>query len=701
MFFKGDVIFLRILLPAIAGIYTGLHLPASAFVVYFLMAASLFVLAGLLVLHLRYLQDKLYLHRWLPGFISQIFLFLAFCTIAVTHHPLYPDNHFSKCKTEALLVQISSEPRLSNKTIRFEANVEQGLSGDRLVPLCGKMLLVVYSDEGFPSIPDAGSRLMIPAVYKETEPPLNPYEFNYRQYLSDQGICHQSFFYSSQLQLLNTPAKKSINLFALSLRKQMVARFRKYIKDEDASAIASTLILGYKASLSTDVITAYSVTGVMHVLSVSGMHVALVMTMLMYLLRFMGRNGKLRIVQALIIIIIIWFYTLLTGLSPAACRAAVMISFVITGKALNRDSNMFNSIAASAVLLLIYHPYFLKDIGFQLSYLAVAGLVYFYPRIYRLITIGNWPGDKIWGYTSLSLSAQIATFPLSLYYFNQFPLYFLFSNLFIVLPVTLIMYAGIAFLLLPFDPVSEALGWFLSRGILWVNKGLFYIEDLPYSGVHGAKFGLWYYLLIYTGMLFLTIAFQYKRKSFFYGTLAVLFLLTVINSFRSFSQYHRKEILLFNVRKNTAIGFFNGCKANIITNLDEKSKAFSYSVSPFISAQNYSTVKFYPSGQPISHTGLYSDGHFYEFEGRRLLLYDPSFNGKDYTGSITVHYLLINGNPQIRLEKLSRYVKFDLLLISNNNSDYHIRSWLEEARKLRIKYYLLKNSPAVQLSIAP
>lgn len=695
---KGNAIFLNILLPVLAGIEFGLFLPPAHYIYYTLLLLCSLLIMVLLTFHLWYRRYHFYLHRWVPGLFSQVFLFIAFGAIAVGSNPLYRSDHFSKHPAEAFIVRISSEPQRTNKTLRFEAAAEQGFYRNRSFRLTGKMIITAYTGGASYRLQE-GDRLIIPSVYEEIPPPLNPFEFNYKQYLADHGICCQAFLSPDQLQPVKVQKEGSITGFASGLRKQMVRRFTHYIKDKDAAAIASTLILGYKSNLSSDILKAYSGTGVMHVLSVSGMHVALVMVMLTRLLWFMSRHKKLKIVQALLLISAVWFYTLLTGLSAAACRAALMISFLICGKAINRESNAGNCIAASAVLLLLFNPYYLKDTGFQLSYLAVIGLVYLYPKIYHSVTISNWCADKIWSYTALSLSAQVATFPLCLYYFNQFPLYFLAGNLFVVLPVALVMYAGVIFLMIPLKPVSEVLGWFIEKEILLINKGLFSIETLPHAVIHGPKFSLWYYCLIYVSILLLVLWFVYRKRVSLYAAFITVLILTAVNSFQSVYLSYQKKILFCSIAKNTVIGFFDGRTASLISTVKADSKAYSYSVNPIISALNFSDLSFYQPGKALNAGNLYSDGYFYAFCGQRLLLWDRSFNRKTYSCPVSVNYLYLTQNPDINIEQLCRYVKFDLLLIGNDNSAYRIDKWEKQAMRLKARYYVLKNSPALELDV--
>ncbi|RYY06494.1 MAG: ComEC/Rec2 family competence protein, partial [Sphingobacteriaceae bacterium] len=242
----------------------------------------------------------------------------------------------------------------------------------------------------------------------------------------------------------------------------------------------------------------YSKTGTMHVLSVSGMHVALVYIVIDLLLRFLNRKRSGILLKAVISILLIWIYALITGFSPAVCRAAVMITFVICGKTYNRHISMLNILLVSAFMLLLYNPFFITDVGFQLSYLAVFGLIILQPIIENWFDFKHQYVRKLWSLLSISLAAQLITFPISVFYFHQFPVYFLISNLFIVLPSALIMYVGIAFLLFSnIDILAQPLGFLLEKTIVLMNNGLAWIEHIPFGNWNKLWLTVPEYLLLY------------------------------------------------------------------------------------------------------------------------------------------------------------------------------------------------------------
>ncbi|HEY0054747.1 MAG TPA: ComEC family competence protein [Pedobacter sp.] len=322
---KEELVFVRLLLPLVLGIVAAMVLPPASFAVQATFLTSLLLFLGIWFCVVFYSEFKLYLHRGKLGSLVQLFIFFIGMALTLNKNQRDTPTHFSKFQNEALVVSVNSEPKLNGDILRFEGRVERGLIHNSFIPQSGNLLVALkLNDSKHPYL--YGDELLLPALYKEVEPPYNPYEFNYKSFLANRGVFHQVFTDETQIGVL--PTRQS-NIFieqALAFRKNLVMKFNKYISDKEAASVASTLILGYKAELSPQVLSAYSKTGTMHVLSVSGMHVAIVFIILGRLLWFMDRSRNLRIFRAALIISIIWFYALVTGFSPSVCRAAVMLS---------------------------------------------------------------------------------------------------------------------------------------------------------------------------------------------------------------------------------------------------------------------------------------------------------------------------------------------------------------------------------------
>lgn len=698
MVFKGEIPFVRLLIPLALGIIVASNF-AHSFI--YSWGLILFVLIPCLYLILLLVYKKHQIYRWAWGLGLLIYSFLALLSYSLTVHysGKFDAEYFSSLKPEILLVKITNEPKLSAGIYRFETEVPAVYSNHAIRNSTGKMLVAIKVDSLTNKTFQYGDLLLVPSNYKEIEPSYNPSEFDYKSYLKSRQIYFQLFIEAAEVRIIARNIGNPIISYALSLRKRLVEKFIQYIPDSEASSLASTLILGYRADLNKDLIEAYSKTGTMHVLSVSGMHVGIVFLVLSFLLKAMNKNKKLILIRAIIIIGLIWFYSLLTGFSPSVCRSALMLSFVVLGKAIHKNQNTYNLMAISAFFLLLYDPFYLFDVGFQLSYLAVAGLVYFHPLIYNTLYIKNKILDYMWSYSALSLAAQLATFPISLYYFHQFPMYFLLSNLLIVFPVAIIMYAGIVFLIIPFAWINELLGAFLNWLINFTNDILYKIEKLPFSAIDG----LWistFELFLITFLLILFILWHtFQNKSVVWMGLSVVFVLAISFSVKSVQNFTRHELIFYSLRKNTAIAYIYQGKSVVISDIDSLDKLLNYSIKPSISSRGIDKIDFMNFGEQFTNNDYWVGPQCMQFGNFKVFRWKNEFNYLVLSNKIDVDVVLIPNINVLNLQNLKNQVNFKTLIIESNIPDYKLKKWLAEARELDINCLTLKkiNAHIVQL----
>ena len=249
-------------------------------------------------------------------------------------------------------------------------------------------------------------------------------------------------------------------MFALKLRKSFINIFENQGISGRNFAVVTALVLGMDDYLDNDTRKEFSSAGAIHILCVSGLHVGVIYMVLNALLFFLKRNKYARALRSLILLIGIWFYAMLTGLAPAVLRAATMFSFVIIGTGIKRKAGVFNSLTVSAFILLLFNPFLIYNVGFQLSYAAVIAIVAIQPTIYQIWQPKNKIADNIWGITTVSVAAQLGTAPLGLFYFHQFPNYFIITNLIAIPLATLILYAGfLSVILSPLTIVAKCITW--------------------------------------------------------------------------------------------------------------------------------------------------------------------------------------------------------------------------------------------------
>ena len=336
--------------------------------------------------------------------------------------------------------------------------------------------------------PQYGEVWLIAGHPDPSKPPLNPGEFDYARYLEYRQVYHQQYVHPDQYHVLKLDPPNPLVAVSLRAAAQLDTVFRHYIKAKREYAIASALVLGIKDDVDLATKQAYTATGTTHIMAVSGLQVGLLFAAMSWLLgKLFGRLKGFRLWSALLGLGVIWTYAFLTGLSASVLRATVMFTVIIIGRTLRRQDSIFNTLGVAAFALLVWNPFLVADVGFQLSFLAVLSIVYVQPRIARWLDVevyfyarrrpwqprlvqwawrgSGWFLDKVWQAVALSLAAQVATFGLGLYYFHQFPFSFLFSNL-VAVPISSgAVYVGLVLLVLKGS--VAAVGTLLPVGAAW------------------------------------------------------------------------------------------------------------------------------------------------------------------------------------------------------------------------------------------
>jgi competence protein ComEC len=655
----------------------------------FLPSALFFVL-----LNLTYSRFKLYKWRWLGGSIITVLLFVLGWICVIQYNELSKVNHFSKTRAQYLVVKISNEPNLKNGLLRFTADVKQSINQHKKLTTTGTLLIAI-KDSAAKNL-YYGDELLIPAKYNLIDPPFNPAEFNYKKYLANQNIYYQAFLYPKQYVRLNTNAGNRVIAYSLRLRQGFVEKFKRNMRDTNAIAVASTLILGYKADLSNDVLQAYSKTGTIHVLSVSGAHVAIIYILLALMLGFLDRYRYGKLLKSVIIITLIWYYSLLSGFSPAVCRAAVMISMIIIGKSYNRYINTLNILAISAFGLLLYNPLFIADVGFQLSYLAVCGLIVFQPIVYKWFKFKNKWADKLWALCSVSIAAQVITFPLSAFYFHQFPVYFLISNLFIIIPVEIIMYSGILFLLLPQIPVlSKAIAYVLENSILLMNKVLAVIEHSPYASIGKLRLTVPEYLLLYVIIISLFYFLYDKKAMLIKLALLSTLLLCISLSVKNINQAKTDSIVWLNLKKHPGIIFKKGSDAIVLSDIKPGDKIYQYSIQPYLDSCRVSNTLAYTLTQDINTPWFIKRHNLIQFLNKNAYIFNAQLKSITLPQKLKTNYIYITGNPHVVLNTINNNFDYNALVLDGSNSDDFISRISKDADAGHIYYKILKRNKSL------
>lgn len=631
-------------------------------------------------------------HRIFPilGLLFIYMLSLVAWVLTWKDHPSVNNRHFSRYSTTYLYGFIANQPKATSSFLLAEFRVTGAKENSgKVIAVNGKLLLRVKNTTNL-SI-NYGDELVLKSAIEKILAPYNPNEFDYRAYLANKNIWHQQYLHADEWKKTGRTRGNHLVRYAFLARERMVNKFNRYFKNKDAKAIVSALVLGYRVDLDQTLIKAFSTTGTIHVLAVSGMHVGIVFLFLSIGLSWMNTKN-LRVLRFMVLFVSIWIFALLTGFSASVLRAAIMISFVMIANTFSRQRNTANNIAASAFFLLLYNPKYLAEIGFQLSYLAVIGIIWIMPMLNKLWKFSNSMLNKIYNSILLSCSAQLTTFPLVLYYFHLFPVYFLPANLFIMIPVSIIIYVGFFLLMLPIHPISETIANYLEQFILLVNKGLLTIESLPGSTINRVWITLYQCLLIYLFMFFFIIACRYAHKKVLYLSIILFFILCVLYNCRFFTKQRTDQLIIFNMRKNLAIGLIHQYKAFIYSDLDISDKSIQYSVIPSVEANtDISKLKEIKSDKIFLYKDIHIREGTIEFKKHNLLIADGK---KENLYRLNApQWLLIRNNPQGRITEMIGNIKKEMLLIlDGSNHEDTINRFCEEAGRIGIEVYVLKDN---------
>ncbi len=415
-------------------------------------------------------------------------------------------------------------------------------------------------------VPKVGELFFIKGKLLELEEPENPRQFNYKAYLNQNGIFYQTFI-SQQNHIFNTGVYQLsfIDRFIVNFQFFLRDLFRDNIQEKRALGVTEALLFGYKNDVSKELKSSYSRTGTMHILAVSGLHVAIVFLIFAKLLGFL-KFGKYQVLlKTVLILLFIWGYCLITGMVPSIIRAGLMISLVIIGKAINRHAPVLNAMSFAAFIILLINPLWILNIGFQLSFMAVTGIVLIPPHIEQKFNPKARLLKPVWQLLVVTVSAQVATFPLTIFYFNQFPNYFILSNLILIPLTTLVLYSGIAMIFCCKIPLLLGLFASLTEGLVsfsnWIVTA---IDALPNSVTEGLKLSAIQVLLLYFMIIGVMILLKWKSKLSLFVTLLCATFFTGLRFFDIAEKRREKCIQFFKVPYQNVILISNGSSSVVL-----------------------------------------------------------------------------------------------------------------------------------------
>jgi competence protein ComEC len=683
-----EIPFVRLLLPFLLGIIVALFFPVIPLSLAFIALASTFII----VLVLALLKAS-FRFRWLFGIPLSIFLILSGYTLTSYNNELNHTTHFAhymEAENETTVSGIVTDKSERTNHHRLVITVQNIVIDKETAKEASGNLLVYIKKDSLKVPPQYGDVIVAKIKVREMEAPKNPHAFDFKYYWHLQNIHYQGFVNDDKVKIIAQNRGNALIALALRCQSHLVQLLKNAFGVGDEWAVGAALLLGSKEAISDEIRNAYIETGAMHILAISGMHILLIFQMLEKILNlYKSGNRKWRWLRAGILILVTIVFSLLVGMGTSVLRAAVMASFLSISKAMWRTVNILNVLAASAMVLLLYNPLWLFDVGFQLSYIAVVGIVYFTPFFQKILTPENVLYRKVWENISVGLAAQLTVTPLALYYFHQFPVWFWLTGLLVGIVADAALIVGIIYFLINFVPVLSSIVSKILFGLLWVmNKLVFFVDKLPLNLVDGFWLPLWLVVGLYIALFFLTKGIVlHKLRSVNLALIVTLFL-AITCGFSDSTKKLTRQIIVYHIPQNTLIDVIYGDTYHTISKkfsknilLENKIKFAADNHRKALKTKALNTFydnEYYKNNYLLYHNNAIS------FESKIVLLLDKLPINRL---NLHVNTVILKDNPKFDIQELRQFFSFDHLVFDGSNNRKKVNSWKKECQELGLNYH--------------
>ena len=595
---------------------------------------------------------------------------------------------------DAGLVLTLKEP-LSEKpnSYRTVARLQEQTSKDSSFPVNEKIIVYFKKDSLCAGL-GYGTRLFISKTLQPIRNSGNPGSFDYEQFCARQGISYQVFLKSGEFVQLKQKDENFFAEFLINSRKIVIDILRKYIPGEKEAGLAEALLIGYKDDLDKELVAAYSGAGVVHIIAISGLHLGIIYGMLNGLFMLIGKKMRTRWLKPIIIISGLWVFSLLAGASASVLRSALMFTCIVLGESLSRKTSIYNTLAASAFLLLCYDPYWLWDVGFQLSYVAVLSIVVFYKPIYDLLFFKNKIVDAIWKLNAITLAAQLLTLPFTIFYFHQFPNYFLLAN-FVAVPLSSLILIGeiILCLLSAIPPVAGLLGWLIKQLLTLMNFFIEWIDQLPASTWEGLQIDGLQASCLFVAITGLALGILTKNKNGVIPGLTSLLIFFLLRAASFSTATKQQKMIVYNIPGNHAIDLIQGRNYFFYGDslLQENRLLRNFHLDPSRTGQRITATKKLES--------VLINKNIILFGSKKILVISNSERLSPDNEKLTIDMIILCRNPSIKVHQLLKCFNFSKLIVDNSNSWWRMDNWEKECRSAGLEFHRTDRDGAFVLNL--
>ncbi|MCF6306528.1 MAG: ComEC family competence protein [Flavobacteriaceae bacterium] len=585
--------------------------------------------------------------------------------------PEFQEDHYShsiSTNSENNLFQLKIKEVLKTDTYNHKYIAE--INSINQLKTKGKILLNIKKDSlNSPLIIDAV--LLISSTLHLINSPLNPHQFDYSKYMKTLGVYHQSRITNIDI-LHKFEGKSTLRGTAEKARNLIINKLKESPITPDELSIIQALILGQRKDISKEMFSEYAAAGAIHILAVSGLHVGIVFFILQFLFSPFKYFKKGKIIIPIMIVICLWGFAFITGLSPSVLRAVTMFSFFAFAKMINRDTNSINTMFLSYFVLLLVNPMWLFHVGFQLSYLAVFFILWILPMLNRMYYPTNYFLKKGWGILTVTIAAQIGIIPLSLFYFHQFPGLFFLTNIVILPFLGIVLGFGIFVITLAllnalpdwiaiaYNYIIKGLNWFVN----WIaNQESFLIQDIHFSSEKA--------IFSYVFIIFTLLIWKNKKPKYILYSLASLVILIGIFIFDNYSNAEN-QLIIFQKSRQTLIGYKNGSKLQLFKSDTSKNYKESYPLKGYRVANGIDDYSEKKLPQVVS----YND--------KNILILDSL---GVYPKNRNIDMVLLSLSPKVNLERLIDSLQPKLIIADGNNYTSYVKRWQQTCKEKKLPFH--------------
>ncbi len=588
-------------------------------------------------------------------------------TITNLHEEKRNKNHYTNVISNNKLI-----------TFKIQSTLKSGIYNDKYIvdilkidslSVTGKALLNVTKDS-LSNAFNVDDILITSESFQDIKGIINPYQFDYKNHLAKQYVYKQLYIKPNQL-LAISQNKHTIYGFADAVRKKINIKLKQHDFDTDVLSILNALLLGQRQNLDKDIYGHYTNAGAVHLLAISGLHVALILLLLNFIFKPLRRFKYGRTTTIIMIVAILWGFAIIAGLSASVTRAVTMFSIIAIAMHLNRPTNIYNTLAISIFILLLFKPLLLFDVGFQLSYLAVIAIVAIQPRLAKLIQPKHYITARVWDYFTVGIAAQLGVLPISLFYFHQFPGLFFIANIIVIPFLGLILGIGILIIILAvFNALPSFLVSTFNYIILSMNTLMEWISSQDSFLFKDISFTI---LQVFSAYIIIVAYVQFGIKQNFKWFRIILVALLLFYGSYLYVKYKNSthELTVFHKSMHTVIGEKTNTDLKIFSSLD--------SIEQFYNLNDYKIGNFIST---ISKNDIPS---IFKIKKSHLLIIDSlsTYQVKQFKPD----YILLTQSPKLNLKRMIDSLQPITIIADGSNYKTYIKRWKATCKKQKIPFH--------------